>query len=108
MPKPRPTTPECYPLAPMQEGMLFHTLREPRAGFEIEQLICDLREPIDDTALKRAWAQVIERHAVLRTSFCWKGLAAPVQQVWPRVIVPWATRDWRDLPGPEQEEEFAA
>src|SRR5262245_62108049 len=107
MAKPRRKAPESYPLAPMQEGMLFHTLCEPRAGFEIEQLICDLRESLDVAALRRAWECVVARHAVLRTSFCWRGVAAPIQQVWPVVAVPWTVQDWSDLSEPDQEEAFS-
>jgi amino acid adenylation domain-containing protein len=92
----------------MQEGMLFHTLCEPRAGFEIEQLICDLRESLDAPALRRAWECVMARHAVLRTSFRWQGLAAPVQQVWPQVALPWTVQDWSDLSVRDREEAFAA
>ena len=108
MSKLRRETSECYPLAPMQEGMLFHSLCEPHAGFEIEQLICDLREPLDAAAFRRAWERVIERHAVLRTGFRWEGLSAPMQYVRPEVALPWTEQDWSDLSSQAQEEAFSA
>lgn len=108
MAKPRLKAPDSYPLAPMQEGMLFHTLCEPRAGFEIEQLVCDLRESLDAPTLRRAWEYAIARHAVLRTSFRWQGLGAPLQQVWSQIALPWTVQDWSDLSGEAQEDAFAA
>src|SRR5262245_32760535 len=95
-----------YRLAPLQEGMLFHSLCAPHAGFEIEQLICDLNEELDVAACKRAWEIVMERHAVLRTSFRWENLTAPIQQVGEGVALPWAQQDWSELPVAEREEAF--
>jgi len=105
-PKVRPDAVEEYPLAPMQEGMLFHSLCDPCAGFEIQQLICDLREPLDRAAFRDAWQRVIERHAVLRTSFHWKGVTAPVQKVSSGIPLPWAEQDWSDLSPSEREDAF--
>jgi len=97
-----------YPLSPLQEGMLFHTLRAPHDGFEIEQIICDLNESLDVAAFKRAWECVLGRHEVLRTSFRWTGFTAPMQQAQARVALPWTERDWIGLSGREREEAFAA
>ena len=36
-----------YPLTPVQEGMLFHTLVDPEAGNYIEQFTCRVRGDID-------------------------------------------------------------
>jgi len=32
-----------FPLSPMQQGMLFHYLKEPRSGVDIEQLVVHCR-----------------------------------------------------------------
>ena len=86
-----------YPLTPMQQGMLFQSIYEPNAGFYIQQIICILREHVDAASLQRAWRRVVERHAVLRTSFRWEGLPEPLQEVHSNVELEFEVRDWRDL-----------
>src|SRR5205823_2455369 len=46
---------------------------------------------------KAAWANLVERHAALRTSLHWQEVAHPVQVVARRVTLPWEEKDWRDL-----------
>ena len=33
---------DIYPLSPMQQGMLFHSLYEPQSGVYLEQMVCTL------------------------------------------------------------------
>ena len=81
-----------YPLSPLQQGMLFHALSEPRSGVDIEQLTLTLREPVDAAQMQAAWERVVARHGILRTSFRWDG-AEPMQEVWEKVAVPFAVED---------------
>ena len=46
---------DVYPLTPMQEGMLFHTLYAPGSGVYVEQSSFMLDGPLDVEALERAW-----------------------------------------------------
>ncbi|HYW07942.1 MAG TPA: condensation domain-containing protein, partial [Longimicrobium sp.] len=94
-PADRPTR---YPLAPLQQGMLFHTLFAPRSGVDVEQLLCELAEEVDAVALRRAWRRAAERHALLRTSFRWEGLDEAVQEVSDAVEIPFLVEDWSGLP----------
>nr|MDP9121542.1 condensation domain-containing protein [Acidobacteriota bacterium] len=86
-----------YRLSPVQEGILFHTLREPESGLYVRQLIAKLSGPLEVERLKEAWVGLLERHAVLRTSFHWQEVAHPVQLVARRVGLPWEELDWRRL-----------
>src|ERR1700738_4352576 len=97
---------DTYQLSPMQQGMLFHCLCSPQSGRYIEQMIGDLHEALNVPAFKRAWQRVIERHEILRTSFCWEGLSEPLQEVRPSVTLPFEQQDWSTLPLKEQEEEL--
>ncbi|MCS6844434.1 MAG: condensation domain-containing protein, partial [Caldilineales bacterium] len=97
-----------YPLSPMQQGMLFHSLREPESGVYFEQLTCTLRGPLDTAAFEQAWAQVMQRHAVLRTAFVWRSTDRPMQVVMRHVPLPLEKLDWRALPASEQEARFDA
>ena len=74
---------DIYRLAPMQQGMLFHTLYAPETGAYFEQSIFTIKGELDIRAFERAWQQVIEHHAILRTSFLWEGLENPQQILWP-------------------------
>jgi amino acid adenylation domain-containing protein/non-ribosomal peptide synthase protein (TIGR01720 family) len=95
---------DVYPLSPMQEGMLFHSLLSPGSGLYAEVGEFDLEGPLDGAAFRRAWETVAQRHAVLRTRFCWEGLERPVQIVERGVPLPWRQEDWSGLPPAEQDQ----
>ncbi|HKP13464.1 MAG TPA: condensation domain-containing protein, partial [Blastocatellia bacterium] len=95
-----------YELSPMQQGMLFHSLRSPQSGMYVEQLSCALRGPLDVAAFGRAWQFVVDRHTVLRTSFYWKEMDKPLQVVQRDARLPLDVEDWRDLPREAQRERF--
>nr|AHB82071.1 non ribosomal peptide synthetase [Jahnella sp. MSr9139] len=95
---------DVYPLSPVQQGMLFHTLFDRESGAYCQQLVCRLSGALDPDALRKAWATVVERHAALRTAFVQLGAAEPVQVVLPEVTLPWEILDWRELPAAAQEE----
>jgi len=86
-----------YPLSPMQQGMLFHNLSASEPGVDVEQIFCTLHEAMDAGAFERAWRRVIERHAMLRTSFHWRGHSEPRQTVHPGVDLEFWQLDWRNF-----------
>ncbi|MGE0863039.1 MAG: amino acid adenylation domain-containing protein [Vicinamibacterales bacterium] len=89
---------QAYPLTPMQKGMLFHALLQPDSGSYVQQLVAEFDGVVDESLLRAAWDRVLERHAVLRNAFAWKGLPAPLQQPAARVSLPWVTEDCRYIP----------
>ncbi|HEV7669607.1 MAG TPA: condensation domain-containing protein, partial [Thermoanaerobaculia bacterium] len=94
---------DVYPLSPLQQGLLFHTLEAPGSGVYFGQFTCLLEGKLDVDALEGAWRQAVDRHPVLRTAFFWEGLDDPVQVVFARTTVPFEREDWRDLPSEEQD-----
>ena len=76
-----------YPLSPMQQGMLFHYLKEPHSGVDIEQLVVHLPEAIDAIRLEAACEWLVGRHAILRTRFTWEDVEQPQQEVLANVAV---------------------
>ncbi|HEY0739400.1 MAG TPA: condensation domain-containing protein, partial [Herpetosiphonaceae bacterium] len=92
---------DVYPLSPMQQGMLFHTLYDP--GLYAEQTICTLHGNLQIEAFQRAWQQVVDRHPILRTAFLWEGLASPLQVVRRQARLPWTIEDWRGVDQAEQQ-----
>src|SRR5579864_4873665 len=93
---------QAYELSPMQHGMLFHAIGEPGSGVDIEQIVCQLDEPLNTAAMLRAWDLITSRHTILRTAFVWEGLAAPLQQVYESVTIPSEIIDWRSVDAAEQ------
>ncbi|HJX26332.1 MAG TPA: condensation domain-containing protein, partial [Thermoanaerobaculia bacterium] len=96
------TVEDIYPLSPIQQGMLFHTLYAPDSGMYISQTSFQIAGGFDPASFKRALARVIERHAVLRSSFAWKGLDQPVQVVHRATSLPIREEDWSGLPEVER------
>ncbi len=80
--------PGAYPLAPIQQGMLYHVLTDPSAGMDVEQIEIVFDAPVDESRLVDAWNAAIERHPILRTRFLWKQTSAPMQDVLPHVGIP--------------------
>lgn len=97
-----------YPLSPMQEGVLFHTLLNPSSGVYLMQDRYLLEGRLDRVAFRRAWQQVVDRHCVLRTSFVWENQKRPLQVVHKQVAVPIVELDWRDRSQAQQERDFDA
>ncbi|WHZ21722.1 MAG: polyketide synthase module [Nitrospira sp.] len=87
---------DIYPLSPMQEGLLFHTLLEPGSGMYLMQDRYGWDGPLDVAAFRQAWQQVMDRHGVLRTAFVWERQKRPLQVVHKQVAVPLEYLDWRD------------
>ena len=97
-----------YPLSPMQEGMLFHTLYAAEPGMYFVQIGWTLRGSLDAAAFVRAWEEVVARHAILRTGFAWERLERPVQIVRKQVKLPLIELDLRGLSADEQGARVAA
>ncbi len=93
-----------YPLSPLQEGMLYHTLDDSHKGLYIQQMVTDFEGTIERQAFENAWKQVIQRHESLRTSFHTESSEMPLQVVHQEVSVPFRWHDWRDLPPEKQDE----
>jgi len=92
---------DSYSLSPLQQGMLFHTLRDKGVGMYISQAVTRY-ENLDVEALQGAWQLAVDRHSILRTSFHWNDPENPVQRVHDKVKVPYESLDWRGITPGEQ------
>ncbi|MEO7330760.1 MAG: amino acid adenylation domain-containing protein, partial [Minicystis sp.] len=95
---------DIYPLSPMQQGMLFHTLYASEGGVYIVQISGVLQGKLDVAAFERAWQAVVDRHPILRTAFVWEKQKEPLQVVREKVKVPIEHQDFEGLPADEQAE----
>ncbi|MFT0870234.1 condensation domain-containing protein, partial [Pseudomonas sp. CAM1A] len=73
---------DIYPLAPLQEGILYLHL----SAVDADPYALRARLRFDSPARLRVFAQALEqviaRHDILRTAVLWDGLPQPVQVVW--------------------------
>jgi len=99
---------DIYPLSPMQEGLLFHSLFAPASGVYVGQKSYELQGRLDIDAFKRAWQEVIDRHPILRTAFVWGDREKPIQIVGSRVKFPLEQQDWRGLSSSQQAKQLKA
>ena len=102
-----------YPLSPMQEGLLFHSLLSPTAGTYVPQIVLTFAGPndkqIDGQLLKQAWEDAIARHSILRTGFYWEQRDQPFQVVYRQGGISqnawqdfWVEQDWQQLSKADQ------
>ncbi|GAA2980064.1 amino acid adenylation domain-containing protein [Actinokineospora diospyrosa] len=96
---------EVLPLAPLQEGLLFHALLDAADDVYTVRTAVELEGAVDAARLRDAAEALVQRHAVLRTAFV-QNPTGPVQVVLRRVRVPWTEVDLRGAPEP-QDEPFA-
>ena len=88
---------DIYPLSPMQQGMLFHSLYAPDSGVYIIEVNFEIHGKLDIVAFEQAWQVVIDRYPVFRTAFVWDKVEKPLQVVGRKVKVPIILIDWLSL-----------
>jgi amino acid adenylation domain-containing protein len=85
----QPNIQDIYPLAPLQEGILFHHLLNRRGG---DTYVLPTLISIDSSTKLEQFCQalqkVVDRHDALRTAVLWEHLPQPVQVVYRRATVP--------------------
>jgi amino acid adenylation domain-containing protein/non-ribosomal peptide synthase protein (TIGR01720 family) len=69
------------PLTPMQEGILFHYLKNPAGAEYVEQLRIILEGTVAFDEFQLAWRIVVGQNQALRTVFRWEKLDRPIQVV---------------------------
>ncbi|PLX80168.1 MAG: hypothetical protein C0614_07365, partial [Desulfuromonas sp.] len=71
----------ALPLAPLQEGMLFHALLDPESMSYVNQAVFTVEADLDPDRIRCCWQSLTERHAMLRTRLTIGKSAQPTQEV---------------------------
>jgi amino acid adenylation domain-containing protein len=97
---------DVYPLSPMQQGLLFHTLFDSTPGVYVEQFCCRVHGKLDLSRFQAAWQHTVDKHSALRTSFQHEGLRQPLQIVHRQIRIEWVHEDWRELSHEEHDKKL--
>ncbi|AXO89060.1 amino acid adenylation domain-containing protein [Pseudomonas parafulva] len=108
LPVPAADIEDVYPLTPMQEGLLLHTLLEPGTGIYYMQDRYRINSELDPARFAQAWQAVVARHEALRASFSWNAGEAMLQIIHKPGNTPLDYQDWRDLDDAAQEARLQA
>ncbi|MBN0977507.1 non-ribosomal peptide synthetase [Pseudomonas hygromyciniae] len=108
LPVPASAIEDVYPLTPMQEGLLLHTLLEPGTGLYYMQDRYRINSELNPERFALAWKAVIARHEALRASFCWDIGEDMLQVIHKPGSTPIEYLDWTGTPAEQQEPRLQA
>ncbi|MGN9810962.1 amino acid adenylation domain-containing protein [Micromonospora sp. BQ11] len=95
---------DCYPQTPLQQGLWFQSQYAQGQGLYHVQVVLKIEQDLRVDLFRQAWAEVMRRHPILRTSFRAMQEHEPLQLVWRHIPVPLDVRDWRDESPARQQE----
>lgn len=93
---------DVYPLSPMQEGMLFHTVSEPELGAYVDLAVVTISGTIDPQRFNDSVQRVFSKFDSLKTAFVWEGVDQPLQIVRDNVQFPFESRNWQTRSNEQQ------
>ena len=85
---------DLYPLTPMQQGMLFHSLYQSEVDEYIAVIACRFKGEVVVEAMRSAWQGLLDQYDILRTGFLWEKVKQPLQRVLSHSKLPWCYEDW--------------
>ncbi|MFC9661596.1 amino acid adenylation domain-containing protein [Nocardia sp. NPDC127606] len=92
---------DVLPLSPLQEGLLFHALRDGAADVYTMTARFSLDGVVDPERMGAAFANMLRRHPNLGAAFSYEQFDQPVQIVPRAPGVSWQVEDLRATPDPE-------
>ncbi|WP_094699982.1 non-ribosomal peptide synthetase [Brevibacillus laterosporus] len=77
----KPEVTKIYPLTPLQEGILFHSIVHNDSGAYFQSLTFSIEGNVDIDIFLKSVNVLIERHDILRTAFVYEKVKKPMQLV---------------------------
>lgn len=100
---------DIYPLSTMQQGMVFQNAFGQRAGIYHVQTQMRIEQDLKIEFFLKSWQQVMERHAVLRSSISLgTEEQEAIQLVWKQLPLPYKLYDWQGESAQVQQERLLA
>lgn len=87
-----------YPLSPIQQGILYHTLFSPEQHLYFVQYTFAITGDLNVTAFEHSWMEVIRRHDILRTSILLDNPDCPFQIGQNNADTSFSFLDWSNEP----------
>ncbi|MEM7193834.1 MAG: amino acid adenylation domain-containing protein [Pseudomonadota bacterium] len=85
---------DAFPLSPLQQGMLFHSVSSPASGVYIEQITARFQsEDFQAEVFQQCWQTIVERHQAFRSAFVWEKVENPLQGIKRTAKVSWELLD---------------
>jgi amino acid adenylation domain-containing protein/non-ribosomal peptide synthase protein (TIGR01720 family) len=102
-----PELQDVLPLAPLQEGLLFHAVYDQSAtDVYTVQTSLELEGTIDAVRLKQACTLLLKRHSNLRARIVHEGLERPVQIIPRSATLHWREQDFSAMPAVVRQSEW--
>ncbi|WP_028647577.1 amino acid adenylation domain-containing protein [Nocardiopsis sp. CNT312] len=102
-----PALEDVLPLAPLQQGLLFHALDDDQhLDVYTVQHFFEFDRPVDAAALRASADEMLRRHPNLRAGFAHEGMEQPVQFIRGAMPANWREVDLGHLPPQEREREL--
>jgi aryl carrier-like protein len=86
-----------YPLTPLQQAMLFHSLDAARPGAYVSQFRFRVIGPLDAGRFQASCGALLRHHPVLTTAVHWEDQAHPAQRTDAAAVLPISWLDWSAL-----------
>ncbi|MEM8843886.1 MAG: amino acid adenylation domain-containing protein [Pseudomonadota bacterium] len=95
-----------FPLSSMQQGLLFHTLLNPKSGDYVPQIVLTLQGQLDQQIMQQAWEDNLQKHSALRCGFYWEQRDEPYQIQFKQLPFTIMQKDWLSSSEKEQSQQL--
>ena len=94
---------DLYKLSPMQEGMLYHAMKDNESSAYFEQAVLSIEGKLDISHLKESFNKLIAEYDIFRTVFVYEKIGRPIQVVLKEQRASIYVENIIDLPEMDQE-----
>ncbi|WP_235941328.1 non-ribosomal peptide synthetase [Paenibacillus puerhi] len=99
---------DIYPLTPMQEGMLFHSLIDKESGAYVEQRCFTIKGRLDAALFEESFGLLIQRYDILQALIVHEGLKSPKQIIVENMRINFRYEDLSAMPSQTRADVAAA